>query len=159
MSKERRKKGGKVDPKDLPKTVNGNTCCRWCQGDVYAPRRTFCSDNCVHEHRLRTNNKYLRECVYKRDKGICAECSIDTKLIAKELKQYHYKSVRHKELLVKYGISEKRKIWKRKYGGGLWDADHIKPVCKGGGLCGLENMKTLCILCHKAKTKKEKQSL
>ncbi len=34
----------------------------------------------------------------------------------------------------------------------LWDADHIKPVAEGGGLCGLDNYQTLCQACHKAKT-------
>jgi 5-methylcytosine-specific restriction endonuclease McrA len=48
-----------------------------------------------------------------------------------------------------HSISLKRKIWIRKHGGGLWDADHIIPVKDGGGLCGLENMRTLCIPCHK----------
>ena len=46
-------------------------------------------------------------------------------------------------------ISNHRKIWKKKYGGGLWDADHELPVVKGGGMCGLENIRTLCIKCHK----------
>ena len=34
-----------------------------------------------------------------------------------------------------------------------WEADHIIPVSEGGGLCGLENMQTLCIQCHKAETR------
>lgn len=33
-----------------------------------------------------------------------------------------------------------------------WDADHIIPVEHGGGSCGLENLQTLCHLCHKSKT-------
>jgi hypothetical protein len=49
-------------------------------------------------------------------------------------------------------ISLKRKIWIRKHGGGLWDADHILAVKDGGGMCGLDNMRTLCIPCHKIVT-------
>jgi hypothetical protein len=41
------------------------------------------------------------------------------------------------------------KIFVKKFGGSLWDADHIVPVKDGGGLCGLDNMRTLCISCHK----------
>lgn len=37
-------------------------------------RRTFCSDPCVHEWRLRSSVSYLRECVFRRDRGICAIC-------------------------------------------------------------------------------------
>jgi len=36
-----------------------------------------------------------------------------------------------------------------------WDADHITPVERGGGSCGLENLQTLCHPCHKAKTAKQ----
>jgi 5-methylcytosine-specific restriction protein A len=34
----------------------------------------------------------------------------------------------------------------------LWDADHIVPVCEGGGECDLENIRTLCLACHKDAT-------
>jgi 5-methylcytosine-specific restriction endonuclease McrA len=34
----------------------------------------------------------------------------------------------------------------------LWAADHIVPVVEGGGECGLENMRTLCIWCHQKVT-------
>lgn len=33
-----------------------------------------------------------------------------------------------------------------------WHADHIIPVCQGGGACGLDNFQTLCINCHIDKT-------
>ena len=39
--------------------------------------------------------------------------------------------------------------------GSLWQADHVVPVWRGGGLCGLENLQTLCSACHSEKTKKE----
>ena len=32
--------------------------------------------------------------------------------------------------------------------GHLWHADHVVPVARGGGQCGLENVRTLCVLCH-----------
>jgi 5-methylcytosine-specific restriction endonuclease McrA len=31
----------------------------------------------------------------------------------------------------------------------LWDADHIVPVIEGGGECDLENLRTLCLSCHR----------
>ena len=34
-----------------------------------------------------------------------------------------------------------------------WEADHIIEVRHGGGGCTLDNFQTLCIPCHKAKTK------
>ena len=59
--------------------------CRQCDGVICKPRRTFCSAECVHEYRLRSSGSYLRECVFKRDKGICCGCGFDTKQLAKEL--------------------------------------------------------------------------
>ena len=32
--------------------------------------------------------------------------------------------------------------------GNAWHADHVRPVYKGGGLCDLHNLRTLCLPCH-----------
>ena len=37
--------------------------------------------------------------------------------------------------------------------GAIWHMDHIVPVVEGGGACGLENLRTLCICCHKKETR------
>ena len=147
--------GKLIDAKYLPKNQNGETLCRWCNKAVKPPRRTMCSAECAHEIRIRTSNKYLRECIYKRDKGICEICNLDTKKIAKEALKLDLEQ--RVNYLKEYNISIKRKIWKRKFGGGLWDADHILPVKDGGGSCGLENLRTLCISCHKLVTKSSYQ--
>jgi 5-methylcytosine-specific restriction protein A len=139
---------GKLPPaSSLAKTEDGLPCCRWCNKGVMKPRRTLCSAECEHQLKLRISGRYLRDCVYLRDKAICSICNTDTKLIAKQAIQLDGSE---RELYLKdNSISLKRKIWIRKHGGGLWDADHIIPVKDGGGLCGLENLRTLCIPCHK----------
>ena len=35
----------------------------------------------------------------------------------------------------------------------LWEADHIVPVVEGGGECGLDGLRTLCLRCHKHETR------
>ena len=35
--------------------------------------------------------------------------------------------------------------------GNAWHADHILPVFRGGGLCTLENLRTLCVVCHQVR--------
>ena len=139
--------GKLIDARLLPKTESGLNCCRWCNKEVLPPRRTLCSEECSHELKLRISGRYLRDCVYMRDKGICKICNLDTKLIAKEANKLNGTS--REEYLKNNMISLKRKIWIKKHGGGLWDADHIVRVADGGGLCGLDNMRTLCIPCHK----------
>ncbi len=136
---------------DLPTDSNGNKLCRWCNKSVYPPRKTMCSQECVHELKLRISGRYIRDCVYKRDKGICSICNLDTKDIAKKALLLFNED--RNNFLKENNISLKRKIWSKKYGGGLWDADHIVPVKEGGGLCGLDNLRTLCISCHKKVTK------
>jgi 5-methylcytosine-specific restriction endonuclease McrA len=35
---------------------------------------------------------------------------------------------------------------------GCWDVDHLLPVVEGGGSCGLDNLRTLCLRCHHQQT-------
>jgi hypothetical protein len=86
-------------------------------------------------------------------------CGEDTKVIAKKALRLKLDSLTKEleTLLKENNISLKRKIWAKQFGGGLWDADHIIPVKDGGGQCGLENIRTLCIDCHKVVTKKGAQ--
>jgi hypothetical protein len=39
--------------------------------------------------------------------------------------------------------------------GNAWQADHIKPVHLGGGLCDITNFRTLCTVCHAKVTKQQ----
>ena len=151
ITNTRQLKGGWIDPSTLPINKQGFRCCRWCGNSIHPPRRTFCSDTCVHELRLVTQPGYMRQCCYDRDKGICEICKIDTKIIAKTARKMDGKD--RVEYLEKHSVRGTRKIHARKHGGGLWDADHKVAVMKGGGLCGLENIRTLCIACHKSVTK------
>jgi 5-methylcytosine-specific restriction enzyme A len=142
---------------DLPKSEKGYNLCRYCNKEVLPPRKTMCSPECVHQILLRTSNKYLRSCIFLRDKGICSLCNIDTKQIAKDI--LNAKNIEERtELIKKYQIPKNRRIWIKKCGGGLWDADHILPVMKGGGCSDLDNLRTLCIICHKEVTKSLKKN-
>ena len=59
--------------------AHGRALCRWCRMEILAKRRrTFCSDYCVHQWRLRSDAGYLREQVLLRDQGVCALCGTDT---------------------------------------------------------------------------------
>jgi 5-methylcytosine-specific restriction protein A len=150
MNKSRYLKGcGFIDPKALPVNASGFRECRYCEGSVIPPKRTFCSANCVHEYRLRSDGSYLRTQVYLRDLGICQICNIDTKKTAGELLGLDPEDPLRERLLKQYNIPKTRKITSGRNGGGLWDADHIVPVKEGGGVCGLDNLRTLCISCHK----------
>lgn len=135
MSTRRAKPGGWVP---RPRKA-GHGQCRWCGQAVPAGRYTFCGDACVEEWKLRTDPGYLRQKVFDRDRGVCAACGVDTEALRKNKRKLDYAARRQFE-----------KDWGTRRS--LWDADHVMPVVRGGGECGLSNMRTLCLKCHRAAT-------
>ena len=100
----------------------------------------------MHEWKLRTDPGYLREQVFRRDKGVCAVCGVNTEVLRKEKRKLDYAA---------------RKKFEKEWGKrrSLWDADHVVPVAEGGGECDLSNMRTLCLKCHRDATAKLRQRL
>jgi 5-methylcytosine-specific restriction protein A len=142
--------GGFADRDLLEKGPTGRPRCRWCKLEVPPRRFTFCSDFCVNEWRLRTDPGYLREQVFARDRGVCALCAIDAHAAYTELRRS--RGGFRLRLLDRWGLKKlNRKT--------LWDADHIVPVVEGGGECDLENIRTLCLICHRQETVKLRQRL
>ncbi|HTB19848.1 MAG TPA: HNH endonuclease signature motif containing protein [Bryobacteraceae bacterium] len=143
MSTKRTMPGGWADPRNLPKGANGRNLCRWCNLEVPKGRVTFCSAWCVEEWRVRSDPGYIREKVLERDRGTCAQCGVDCLHAERELKRLRG-AARLKAFLA-WGL----RAGSRK---SLWDADHIIPVVEGGGECDLENIRTLCLKCHRTAT-------
>jgi len=114
----------------------GEPICRWCRCLVAAPRRTFCSDACVHEWKIRSSPWYVRREVKKRDKGICRLCGLN-------VVKAHREWSRAKPPATDRAA---RRRWRAARP--RWEADHIIPVADGGGECGLENYRLLCRQCH-----------
>mmetsp|Transcript_18394 Transcript_18394/g.28690 ORF Transcript_18394/g.28690 Transcript_18394/m.28690 type:complete len:244 (-) Transcript_18394:849-1580(-) len=60
------------------------------------------------------------------------------------------------DLLKKQGFTaayNNRENLKKIKAGHFWQADHVTAVAEGGGLCNLDNIRTLCTPCHNAETK------
>src|SRR5215468_5090538 len=107
MSTSRTMPGGWADRSALETGPNGRALCRWCNLEVPEGRRTFCSDWCVHEWRLRTDPGYLRDQVFERDKGVCAACRLDTVAEWRRLKRMS--SARRAGLLRDWGLKTLRR--------------------------------------------------
>jgi 5-methylcytosine-specific restriction protein A len=135
------------DRKKLKRGKNGRFLCRFCETEVTPPKRTFCSKECVHEWRLRTSSSYVRRCLLKRDRGVCAMCKINTVELKKTARSIlkNYGREAYWRFAKSFNMPPERKSW--------FDADHILPVCEGGGECGLENYRLLCSPCHLTVTK------
>jgi 5-methylcytosine-specific restriction protein A len=165
--------GGHVRPSQLPKGSHGRALCRQCATEVPSSRRTFCSDECVDEwkaaHMWPADVRRLLE---KRDHGVCAICGLDCIRTVNRMRSiltklrgpgvdlfaaswaYRYsaeaseQAMQHPlvrefcELAKRAGVKSSHRF------STVWDADHIKPVCEGGGECDLSNYRTLCRGCH-----------
>ena len=145
MRPARTLEGGRLQPRLLARGPHGLALCRWCDLEILVKRRrTFCSDYCVHQWRLRSDPGYLRDHVFARDHGVCQMCQADTVAIFAALRRS--RGAARAAGLSLYGM---KSLTSRR---SLWDADHILPVVEGGGQCDLDNLRTLCLPCHREVT-------
>ena len=151
----------------LVKGPNGRNCCRYCGTEVKPPKLTFCSAECVHEYSVRRSASYARSAVLKRDHGVCSECGLDTEAARREFRDLDreyksrfagapYFSDRSTPASMERIAEMRSDGWPANFHNRLtwWDADHINPVVEGGGGCGLDNLRTLCLRCHAEATRR-----
>jgi 5-methylcytosine-specific restriction endonuclease McrA len=168
---------------DSPRDAEGRRLCRWsaCGKRVAPPRRSWCSKECVDAYLIRSSASVAAWHVFKRDKGVCALCGIDTQRImaGKEavdglLRGWYRSTARTDEILASWPELAAALNWQVENSFGplvkyyaprfmqhLWEADHIVPAAEGGGgmAGGLENLRTLCRICHNDETRKLRQRL
>lgn len=128
MSKRRARSAYSTGIKKDPET--GKNLCRWCEKPVTAPRRrTFCSEECVHEWKVRSDPGYVRMVVERRDKGICQGCSINVGFIEQFFRAY--RTLKHQFTPIHpadYGRANKRHTFYSGHGTFryIYDEDLIK---------------------------------
>ena len=144
----RKAPGGWANPKALPLGPSGRPQCRKCSGEIPkgSGRRTFCSDPCVVDWKIRTQPEFAAEQVHARDHGVCVLCRRDCDALYRKIRVT--KLSRRKDRMAELGLPESL-LRRRRY----WEVDHIMPVVEGGGSCGLENLRTLCWECHRRATR------
>lgn len=102
----------------------------------------------------------IRSTVFARDLGICAECGVDAERRQRVLRLawlclWRYALVefdrydRYEVVRLGYHFSGMfgRDLWRHS-----WEADHIVEI-RDGGSNDLGNLQTLCLDCHKRKTR------
>lgn len=169
MSTKRRESAKRI------RAADGSPLCSCgCGRAPEYPRRSWFSEECVNGWRIKNDPGYVRLKVAERDNGVCALCGIDTVDVRRNIDAILHEPMRYwkwwarrlaQELQPQYSTvweahyqAEKQLAnWRREIelrwaASSEWQADHIVPVCKGGGQCGLENYRTLCVGCHKKET-------
>lgn len=158
-----------------------NLCFCGCNREVVRPRISCYSDECLVWYKERNDPATIRGIVEARDKGICALCQKDCELdrrIARETEAlWRWLARREADRLADIrklalmswqheGEHPSPWMWANKwveedvkargwdFRGHTWEADHILPVIEGGGGCGPEGYRTLCLACHKIETAK-----
>lgn len=149
--------------------------CTWCGGPVPKGSRSWCGSACVEEWTIRNQPAVAREKVLARDGGVCASCGADCLARTRRMEAAWTACVAtltHRFAAVPEPIAEAFRVavfagtganlHPCNYGATAlysppripptWEADHVVPVVEGGGFCGLDGYRTLCVFCHRAET-------
>lgn len=104
---------------------------------------------------------WVRRELSRLERGVCVACQLDCRELVRRLQAVPRGSkgwrARREELLRErapgFFLDPKHRSYvdrlvDRADEGNAWNGDHIVPVYKGGGECGVENLRTLCVVCH-----------
>ena len=123
--------------------------CRWCDGEVELPRRTWCSDACVLEFTRRNHQASFAAYVWSLSNKCCAVCRMD--IDAAERLYRSLDLTRRDKLREMIGLPRD---------GHFWEADHIVPQAfNGHELDPKHNGRVLCRRCHNDKTQQDREAI
>jgi 5-methylcytosine-specific restriction endonuclease McrA len=168
-AKERARKNmenGGADSTDMD--ILEGKLCAWCGGNlsraskVAGVESTYCSRECVEQGRLKRGGMYastrIREQVFALEGGVCRKCGIDAHALYTRISALHPAERLNALINTSWKLPKTPKALERLLQnpkeGDFWEADHIVAVAEGGGGCGLENLRTLCVPCHADETEK-----
>eukprot|EP00559_Dactyliosolen_fragilissimus_P005494 CAMPEP_0184872242 /NCGR_PEP_ID=MMETSP0580-20130426/41171_1 /TAXON_ID=1118495 /ORGANISM="Dactyliosolen fragilissimus" /LENGTH=1184 /DNA_ID=CAMNT_0027375001 /DNA_START=422 /DNA_END=3976 /DNA_ORIENTATION=- len=142
--------------------------CAWCAKPLSDAAKcrgvqsTYCSQKCAEEGRLKRGGIYasskIRAQLFDLEKGICQMCNIDANALFLRIKVLQPPERLNALCNAKWSLPKCRSALERLLLDpkefDFWQADHHIAVSEGGGGCGLENIRTLCTLCHREETSK-----
>ena len=148
--------------------ADGRPVCRYCGATRPANTRYryYCAE-CSRLVALMWSATSQRYEVQRRDRGVCANCGVDTDRLHRIVRHAHDAA---KRLRVSHnGATDS--TWRSfgsilasdlgyNYCQSFWQMDHVHPVSRGGGVSSqirsvealMSNLQTLCVPCHREKT-------
>jgi 5-methylcytosine-specific restriction endonuclease McrA len=154
---------GMADDRD--KAILEGHLCAFCGGSLSTASKvtgvesTYCSRECTYEGRLKRGGMYsssrIREQVFALEGGVCCLCGINahalfTRIVGLEPAE-RLNALCNSNWKLPITARALERLLQNPKEGDFWQADHIIPVAEGGGGCGLENLRTLCVPCHLGK--------
>ncbi|CAG01013.1 unnamed protein product, partial [Tetraodon nigroviridis] len=115
----------------------------------------FCSHTCQEDFQMRTSQTYMRSRMLEVEQGTCQHCGLDAHdlfLKVRDAPPSQRKEMLENTWLAQLSLKELNEMIRAPVEGDFWQVDHIQPVYRGGGQCSLDNLQTLCTVCHKART-------
>ncbi|BFZ17035.1 hypothetical protein BsWGS_20074 [Bradybaena similaris] len=159
----------------LPQVVtdSGAPLCLQCQRPVSSPllsaetisnpdnawQLRLCSFSCMDKYWTLSKASYCRDQLYEVERGVCQLCRFDTHTLFTHIKVTRSLTARA-DILMKSPYrtltqTQRKKMIQEPQAGQFWHADHILPVWQGGGMCDLDNLRTLCTPCHTKVTSRQ----
>ncbi|KAF5893400.1 DNA annealing helicase and endonuclease ZRANB3, partial [Clarias magur] len=112
----------------------------------------FCSASCMEELQLRSSRGYARSRVLETEQGVCQSCGLNARqlyLRVRDAPHTHRKEILDNTWLAQLPLKQLNEMIRHPVEGHFWQVDHIQPVYSGGGQCLLDNLQTLCTVCHR----------
>ncbi|XP_032817921.2 DNA annealing helicase and endonuclease ZRANB3 isoform X2 [Petromyzon marinus] len=118
----------------------------------------FCSRACQEDFNLRSYNSCVRGAVRDAEHGVCRACGLDAQELFSRVRgtpRPQRKALLEATVMAVLSVEQLNEMIREPRAGQFWQADHIQPVWNGGGQCHLDNLQTLCTVCHEKKTNKQ----
>ncbi|XP_060767688.1 DNA annealing helicase and endonuclease ZRANB3 isoform X2 [Neoarius graeffei] len=115
----------------------------------------FCSASCMEDLQLRSSRGYSRSRVLETEQGVCQSCGLNARQVylhVRDAPHTHRKEILDNTWLAQLPLKQLNEMIRHPVEGHFWQVDHIKPVYSGGGQCLLDNLQTLCTVCHRMRT-------
>ncbi|XP_041118108.1 DNA annealing helicase and endonuclease ZRANB3 [Polyodon spathula] len=139
--------------------AEGNPLCLCCQlpslqvNTAWDTR--FCSQRCQEEFLVRSNQSYMRAKVFETEHGVCQQCNLHAQELYQRIRdapRASRKEILENTWMSQLSLNQLNEMIRNPTEGLFWQVDHIRPVYGGGGQCSLDNLQTLCTVCHKERT-------
>ncbi|XP_061840944.1 DNA annealing helicase and endonuclease ZRANB3 isoform X1 [Nerophis lumbriciformis] len=145
-----------LDRQGVPLCLSCQKVCSTSGAGAWDSR--FCSLRCQEEFQLRSSHTYMRCRVLEAEQGVCQLCGLHAHDLfgrVRDALPSQRKEMLENTWLAQLPLKQLNEMIRAPVEGDFWQVDHIRPVYSGGGQCSLDNLQTLCTVCHRARTAKQ----